>query len=443
MQCSDRILERRLGEDVRGLEIALDQVDDLPTRRLGQLPSARVDGRHGGAAGQRQPERLGHAGHRRRGAHRHAVPVRARHRVLNLRELLLGDAPCSQLLVVVPAVAARSELAAAPVAVQHRAAGDHDRRDVRARRAEDARGVRLVAAGEQHHAVERIRADGLLDVHRHQVAVQHRRGLHQRLAERHDGELDREAARLQHAALDGFGQPAQVDVAVDELRPRVADPDHGPAAERLVRDARRLEPGSMQEPVEIAALEPLLAPPGPVPPAEVRPVSHRRHVAPQVRAGSRHCSAVVVNDLARAGTAEALSAEAVGAGTRNLAAATSSVTPQLRSAASTPSGRSSKPSKACPGCTLNEPAPVPAASSMAAIIQPYHMIFGCHAMRQQRNRAVPARHPRSCGSSMPTSTCTRTSVSSRLCRAAMAGEILRVDGGFTITRGSRTDPRRQ
>ena len=64
-----------------------------------------------------------------------------------------------------------------------------------------------------------IGADRLLDVHRHQVAVEHRRRLHQRLAERHDRELAREAAGLQHAALDRLGQPAQVHVAVDELRP--------------------------------------------------------------------------------------------------------------------------------------------------------------------------------------------------------------------------------
>ena len=115
-----------------------------PPRR----PARRRESTAGIAAppGKRQPERLGHAGHRRRGPHRHAVPVRARHRVLDLAELRLRDAAGAQLLVVVPAVGARAELAPAPVAVQHRAAGDDDRRDVRARRAHDARRVGLVAA---------------------------------------------------------------------------------------------------------------------------------------------------------------------------------------------------------------------------------------------------------------------------------------------------------
>ena len=49
--------------------------------------------------------------------------------------------------------------------------------------------------------VERIRADALLDVHRHQVAEQHRGGLHQDLAERDRRELEGEAARAPHAAL--------------------------------------------------------------------------------------------------------------------------------------------------------------------------------------------------------------------------------------------------
>ncbi len=291
MEGADRVLERLAGQDVRGLEVELHELDDLAARRLGQPAPMRVDRRDGRAAGERQAERLGHAGHRRRGSHRHAVPVGARHRVLDLGELLLGDPSCAELLVVVPAVAARAELAPAPVAVQHRAAGDDDARDVRARGAEDAGGVRLVAPREEDDAVQRVRADGLLDVHRHQVAVEHRRRLHQRLAERHDRELHREAARLQHAALDRLGEPAQVDVAVDELRPAVADADHRPAAERLVGDARRLQPGAVQEPVEVAALEPLLAAAAPVPPAEARAVPHGRRLAHGLVAGSRHSSA--------------------------------------------------------------------------------------------------------------------------------------------------------
>ena len=93
----------------RRLEVALDELDDLagPAASASCAP-ARVDRRDRRAAGQRQPERLGHAGHRRGGAHRHAVAVRARHRVLDLGELVLGDPAGAELLVVVPAVACTS-----------------------------------------------------------------------------------------------------------------------------------------------------------------------------------------------------------------------------------------------------------------------------------------------------------------------------------------------
>jgi hypothetical protein len=261
VQHADRVLERLAREDRGGPLVLLHHRDDPPAGRLREPGAPRVDRRDRRAARQRHPEALGNARHRRRGPHRHAVAVRPRDRVLDLDELLLGDPAGAQLLVVVPAVAAGAELESAPVPVQHRPAGHDDRRHVGAREAHQARRVRLVAAGQRDDAVERVRADGLLDVHRHQVPVEHRRRLHQGLAERDDGELQREAAGLQHAALDRLGEPAQVDVAVDELAPAVADPDHGSAAERLVREPLRLEPRAVQEAVEVAAVEPLAAAP--------------------------------------------------------------------------------------------------------------------------------------------------------------------------------------
>ena len=63
---------------------------------------------------------------------------------------------------------------AAELAVQHRPAREHDRRHVARRGAHQERRRGLVAAGHQHHAVDRIAADRLLDVHRGEVAEQHR-----------------------------------------------------------------------------------------------------------------------------------------------------------------------------------------------------------------------------------------------------------------------------
>ena len=98
-----------------------------------------------------------------------------------------------------PHVRARADVLAAELAVEHRPAGDADGRQVARRRAHQQRRRGLVAAHQQHDAVERIGADRLLDVHRGLVAEQHRRRAHQRLAEAHHRKLDREAARVEHA----------------------------------------------------------------------------------------------------------------------------------------------------------------------------------------------------------------------------------------------------
>ena len=111
------------------------------------------------------------------------------------------------------------------VAVQHRAAGDDDRRQIAARRAHDQRRRRLVAAAEQDHAVDRIAANRLLDVHRGEIAEQHRGRPQAGFAERHDRELERHAAAFPHTALDVLGDLAEVPIARGQLRPRVADAD--------------------------------------------------------------------------------------------------------------------------------------------------------------------------------------------------------------------------
>jgi hypothetical protein len=65
-----------------------------------------------------------------------------------------------------------------------------------------------------------VAADHLLRLQRQQVAVEHRRRLHERLAEREDRHLDRKAAGLEDAALDVGDALAEVGVAGVELAPR-------------------------------------------------------------------------------------------------------------------------------------------------------------------------------------------------------------------------------
>ena len=145
------------------------------------------------------------------------------------------------------------------VAVQHRAAGDGDRRQIAARRAHDQRRRRLVAAAQQDHAVDRVAADRLLDVHRREVAEQHRRRPQAGLTQRGDRELERDPARFPHAALDVLGDLAEVQVARRQLRPRVADADDRPAVEDAFGQTAA-DPAAVDEAVLVDLAEPRCRP---------------------------------------------------------------------------------------------------------------------------------------------------------------------------------------
>jgi hypothetical protein len=153
-------------------------------------------------------------------------------------------------------VGARADVATAVLAVQHRSAREHDGRQVDARRAHHAGRRRLVAADQQHDAIDRVAANRLLDVHAGEVAEQHGRGAQLRFAERHHGELEREATGLVHAVLDVLGEVTEVRVARRELRPRVADADDRPAVEDVIGMALVLHPAAMDEGVAVGAGEP-------------------------------------------------------------------------------------------------------------------------------------------------------------------------------------------
>jgi hypothetical protein len=91
----------------------------------------------------------------------------------------------------------------------------------------------LVAAGQQHHAVDRVRAQQLLDLHRQQVAVEHGRRLDHHLAQAQRRQLEGQAAGQQHAPLDRLGALAQMGVAGREVAPGIDDGDHGPRQQVL------------------------------------------------------------------------------------------------------------------------------------------------------------------------------------------------------------------
>ena len=182
----------------------------------------------------------------------------SRHITFELAPVFFGDAARAHLVPVEPYVRAGAEFLVAPPPFEHRAASDHDGRQIGAGGAHELRGGGLIAAAQQHDAVERIGADRLLDVHRHQVAEHHRRRPHERLAERDGGELERESARRPDAALDGLGYLAQVRVAVGQLTPGVTNADDGLVLKNSVGETLGLHPRAVDEAEFVFAAEPVL-----------------------------------------------------------------------------------------------------------------------------------------------------------------------------------------
>ena len=129
----------------------------------------------------------------------------------------------AQFRPVLPDVRSRPQRRAAPVAAQHRTGRHEHRGQVHRRGAHDQARRRLVAAAHQHRAVDRVRPQQLLGLHRQEIAVQHRRRLLERLGQRHRRHLDREPAGRPHAALHLLHPLLEMRVARVDVAPGVDD----------------------------------------------------------------------------------------------------------------------------------------------------------------------------------------------------------------------------
>ncbi len=153
----DGVLERGARQELRDPDVLLDQLNDAAAGQVRLGVSAGVHGRNRRVVRERQAERFDHARHGRRRAHHVARPARPRHARLGLHELLQAHRAGLDFLAEPPDVGARAELRAAVLAVEHRPARHDERRQVAARRAHDERRRGLVAAAQQHDAVDRVR----------------------------------------------------------------------------------------------------------------------------------------------------------------------------------------------------------------------------------------------------------------------------------------------
>jgi hypothetical protein len=204
-----------------------------------------MHGRDRGRAGQRHAERLGDAGHGAGGAHHRAGAGGGGEVVLDAADLRRVDLAGAEARPEAAAVGAGAEPLAAIGAGHHRPGDQLHRRLVGGERPHQLRRHGLVAAAHQHHRIHRLGADHLLRVHRHQVAELEAGRGEIGLAQRDGGELERQRAAGQHAALHGLEQLGKVAVAVVEAGGRVGDADHR-AAEHRLAVAHRLGEGAAQ-----------------------------------------------------------------------------------------------------------------------------------------------------------------------------------------------------
>ena len=237
-QRPDRVVDAPLSDDPVDRPSRADEVDGGAAGGLGGAQPVGVHGRDRRRAGQHQAEHLDQDRHRRRRAHHGAGALGRREPALDGLDLVRIDAAGAVFRPEAPAVGAGAQPLAAVARGHHRPGGEHDRRLAGRRRAHDERRQGLVAAADEHDRIHRLAADHLLGRHRHEVAVEHAGRRQEHLAERDDGEVERQRAGGKHAAFDGLDELRHAAMAVVEAAGRLGDADHR-LCQELARIAHR------------------------------------------------------------------------------------------------------------------------------------------------------------------------------------------------------------
>ena len=161
---ADGVGEGGAGEESRERQVLADELDDAVAGEVGQHLTVHVDGGDAGIVRQGHAHDLAQGGHGRGGAHGLAGAGRAVDAALGLEKLGRVDQAGRQLLGEAPGVAG-ADRPAAEAAAEQRPGGDDDRRQVGAGGTHEQGRRGLVAADQQHDAVERVAADRFLDLH--------------------------------------------------------------------------------------------------------------------------------------------------------------------------------------------------------------------------------------------------------------------------------------
>ena len=126
-------------------------------------------------------------------------------------------------------------------AVEHRAAGEHDRRNIDRRRRHDAGRRRLVAAGRQHHAVEEIAHQHFDQAEIGEIAVERGGRPLAGLLDRVDRKFERHAAGRGDAVAHALGEFEVVAVARRKIGAGLGDADDRLARAQLAGRQAEIE----------------------------------------------------------------------------------------------------------------------------------------------------------------------------------------------------------
>jgi hypothetical protein len=170
---------------------------------------------------------------------------------------LLRDFAGAQFVPVFPTIGAGAENLAVPVASQHRSGRQVDGRNVHAGGAQKQARGGLVTPPHQHCAVNGVRAQQFLRLHRQHVAIHHGGRLDEALGDRQCGEFDREAACHQDAALHVVDALLEVHMAGLQVRPSVNDGDNRFTLPLLRRVAHLHGAGAVAERTQVGWAEPV------------------------------------------------------------------------------------------------------------------------------------------------------------------------------------------
>ena len=140
-------------------------------------------------------------------------------------KFLVVDLAGGDILARLPDDRAGTGKLAVMIAVEHRPAGKHDRRRVDGRRRHQAGRRGLVAAGRQHHAVERIAEQHFDQAEIGEIAVERRRRPLAGLLDGMDRKFEGDAAGIADALAHALGQLEVMAVAGAQVGAGLRDAD--------------------------------------------------------------------------------------------------------------------------------------------------------------------------------------------------------------------------